>query len=48
MEKEIEVAKAMLAKRLDVALIAEITGLPEERLSRLKAELSPNGQPKFV
>ncbi len=39
-EREIEVAKAMLAKGMEIGLIAEITNLPEGQLSQLKAELS--------
>ena len=39
-EREIEVAKAMFSKGMEIGLISEITGLPEERLLQLKAELS--------
>ena len=39
-EGKIEAAKVMLVKGMEIALISEITGLPEGQLSQLKAELS--------
>ena len=36
----IEAAKAMLAKGMEMALISEITNLPEAQLLQLKEELS--------
>lgn len=38
-EEKIETAKAMLAKRMEMTLISEITDLPEAQLLQLKAEL---------
>ena len=39
-EGKIETAQAMLAKGMEIKLIAEITNLPETQLLQLKAELS--------
>ena len=39
-EEKIETAKAMLAKRMEMTLIAEITNLPEAQLLQLKDKLS--------
>ena len=40
LEGKIEAAQAMLAKGMEIALISEITNLPEERLLQLKDEVS--------
>ncbi|MHB1685016.1 MAG: RpnC/YadD family protein [Bacilli bacterium] len=39
-KKAVAVARAMLAKGLDVALVSEVTGLPAEELEQLRKELS--------
>ena len=39
-EGKIEDAKVMLTKGMDIALISEITNLPEKQLLQLKTELS--------
>ena len=38
-EGKIETAQAMLAKGMEIELIAEITSLPEAQLVQLKAQL---------
>ena len=39
-EGKIETAQAMLAKGIEIGLIAEITNLPKAQLRQLKAELT--------
>lgn len=41
-EGKIETARAMLAKGMEIGLIAEITELPQAQLLQLKAQLSIN------
>ena len=39
-KKAAAVAKAMLAKGLDIALVSEVTGIPTDDLERFRRELS--------
>ena len=41
-EGKIETAQAMLARGMEIGLIAEVTQLSQEQLLRLKAQLSIN------
>ena len=39
-KKAMDVAKAMLAKGLDIALVSEVTEIPTDELERLREEMS--------